>query len=353
MSKSISVPAQEQAQSCRPQNATFNKSIEYIADLYRKNPAYTRVYGAILRCAGDKDRCHPRAKTLANMARCSERTVRSATHKMSEDGILQIVKVIKDHWQQTNWYVLQPLPCESYKKASVDNSKPTPCNGCTPPCNGCSPSSKKHLLKTNITPPTPHISAPTAQGWEGKILKAKFGKGVSQDEIDGKPVIEDLGYMPKERKPKTDYKAIAREKYGHTPKGGAALGILTDLPLKQWDVVANFKGTPLELYELADMIKAKEMNNELKSPGAFAHTVLKNATPTGSGWEKGDTSPFIALPAPDRSCGCRMGFVIAHARRRACLDCDRGKAIADSNAEVTERNTARKQLEREWREKWL
>jgi hypothetical protein len=370
MTESTALPQTKQVQTCRPQNATFYKLVDFIADKYPKNPAYVRVYSAILRCAGDKNTCKPRVKTLAGMAKCSERTVEIATRTFRRDGLLLVAENRSKYGRQnSNTYTLQPLPTESYKK-SVDNSEPDERSDFGDGRNDFAPSSKEPVLKTDVQPPpTPHSSAPTAQGGEGK----KIGKVITgiwdREEIDWdseEAITVWREWQPrrwpkkprKERKPKTDYKAIAQEKYGCTPKGKSALGLCYEFKFSNWrgvdwKLLVDYKGTPLDLYALCDAIKGIWECGDIQSPGGVLNSRLKRYTPSGA-WEQDKTAPHSPdLPAHDRTCGCRMGFAVIGGRKTPCRNCERGKAILANRKESSERKDTCKQLEKDWKAKWL
>ena len=113
MPKYASARPNGQVQSSRPQDQTFIKLLDHIADLFPKNPAFVRVFAAILWHCREKDRCRARWQTLAKKARCSRITVYRAQKAFVKEGLLQVLEVRPNGERQASWYVLLPFPIES------------------------------------------------------------------------------------------------------------------------------------------------------------------------------------------------------------------------------------------------
>lgn len=106
--------------STRPQDASFHKRIDFIADQYPNHPKFWGVFGAILRFCGERDRCRARNKILAREARCAVSTVNRAKAAFVRDGLLQTFEVIEEGEYKASWHILRNLPC-----APVDKSQKT------------------------------------------------------------------------------------------------------------------------------------------------------------------------------------------------------------------------------------
>ena len=82
---------------------------------YKLTPIQFAVYNYLICCTGQKEKCWPAIKTIADRCNCSENSVRSAIKVLDERGFIRKVETFRmgssgKSRQTNNTYFVLPLP---------------------------------------------------------------------------------------------------------------------------------------------------------------------------------------------------------------------------------------------------